>query len=173
MEIPPPVRNARGPVVELNSNARRNERSVRFGFKRRGLVPDGRADEAFPVSPNALKNPDQRPRSLLIHSPQLFQLGFELLLGLRVHAVNEEDALKVIRFMLNGASEQAAAAKFKALTILTERDDIHRFRPGDVGIYFREAQTPFRAGHRWCRRDDFRVHQHERHERADVGWLAL
>ncbi len=76
------------------------------------------------------------------------EFGLEFPFHFTAHAVDEEDALKVIIFMLDGAGEQAAAGEVQGFAFVVEAADLGRDGAGDIAVDFGEAETSFGAGGR-------------------------
>ena len=104
---------------------------------------------------------------------KLIQFVAQFFLGFFVHPVNEQDAVQMIHFMLDGAREQAAGAKFKGLEILVQRLDLHKFRPGNFPEDFRETEAAFRGFGGFAEGFDLGIDEDERHERFHLYRFAI
>src|ERR1044071_1612300 len=69
------------------------------------------------------------------------RIHFRLVLHLvfATHAIDKEDSLQMIVFMLDGAREQTAARKLERLPLFILRDDFDVRRPGNIRINLRET----------------------------------
>ncbi len=66
------------------------------------------------------------------------QLRPEFLLGLFVHAINEQDSVEVVAFVLDRAGKEAGASEFDRFAVSIQRVNLDRVRPG-------ESVTPRRS----------------------------
>src|SRR2546423_9725599 len=55
---------------------------------------------------------------------QILQFGPQLFLGFFVHAIDEEDSLQMIKFVLDRAGEQATGAKLNFLSLRVGSSDL-------------------------------------------------
>ena len=74
-----------------------------------------------------------------------------------VHPVNEQQAVEMIRLVLHGARQQAAAPEFNRLAPGVQPFYIHHAGALDVGINLGKAQATLAALHRFARRGDLGV----------------
>ncbi len=97
-----------------------------------------RAGPKSPVLPTPF-SADLPPQSCSLFFQTLF--GFRLqcvkirpngFFGLLVHAIDEKNAMEMIRFMLDSASQQAAATELDYFAFFVERLDLNRLRAGDL-----------------------------------------
>ena len=77
---------------------------------------------------------------------QFIQFGLDFFFDLFGHAVDEQDSVQMIGFVLHGAGEESAAAEGNGFAFFVQGGDIDGFRPGDFPEDFGKAEAALAAG---------------------------
>ena len=101
------------------------------------------------------------------------EFSLERCLVLARHAVDEEDAMEMIVFVLNGTGEEAAAAELDGLSVLVGGADLGGFGAGDIGVDIGEAEAAFGAVDGGAEGFDVGVDEDHGHVWVGVDRLAI
>ena len=99
--------------------------------------------------------------------------GVEFGAGFGGGAVDEEDAFRVVEFVLDGAGEEAVGFELDRGAVEDLGFDADGERAGHIGGDFGEAQAAFALGDGFSEGFDFGVEEDHGHVRLEIGGLAV